>query len=55
MRTVQRLLAVALLLPLAGTGTALADHLDPEKRIRPSDQAKARTMLLRKSDLGPGW
>jgi hypothetical protein len=55
MRTVQRLLAVALLLLLAGSTTALADHLDPEKRIRPADQAKARTMLLRKSDLGPGF
>jgi len=54
MRIVQRLLAVALLLLLAGTGTALADHLDPKKRIRTVDQAKARAMLLRMSDLGPG-
>jgi len=53
---VKRLLAVALLLLVAGigTGTALADHLDPKKRIRAGDKAKARAMLLRKSDLGPG-
>jgi len=55
MKTVQRLLAVSVLLLLACTGTALADHLDPEKRLRPADQAKARAMLLRKSDLGPGF
>lgn len=54
MRTVQRILAVALLLLLVASGTALADHLDPKKRIRAADQAKARAMLLRKSDLGPG-
>lgn len=54
MRTVQRLLAVALLLLLAGSTAAFADHLDPKKRIRAADQAKARAMLLRKSDLGPG-
>jgi hypothetical protein len=56
MKVVQRLLAVALLLLLAGigTGTALADHLDPKKGIRAADQAKARAMLIRKSDLGPG-
>src|SRR5918994_2658674 len=55
MRIVQRLLAVVLLLLLAASGTALADHLDPKKRIRAADQAKARAMLLRKSDLGPGF
>jgi hypothetical protein len=54
MRIVLRVLAVALLLLLAASGTALADHLDPKKRIRAADQDKARAMLLRKSDLGPG-
>jgi hypothetical protein len=56
LRTVKRLLAFALLLAIAGTGagTALADHFDPQKRIRAADQAKARAMLVRKSDLGPG-
>jgi hypothetical protein len=53
-RTVQRLLAVAVLLLLASSTAALADHLDPQKRIRAADQAKARAMLVRKSDLGPG-
>lgn len=42
-------LAVVLALVLAGT--ALADHLDPQKRIRPADQARARAMLLRQSDV----
>jgi hypothetical protein len=55
MRIVQRLLAVVLLVLFAASGTALADHLDPKKRIRAADQAKARAMLLRKSDLGPGF
>lgn len=54
MRGVQRLLAVALLLLLAGSTVAFAHHLDPKKQIRPADQAKARAMLVRKSDLGPG-
>jgi hypothetical protein len=54
MRRMQRLLAVALLLLLAGSTVAFAHHLDPKKQIRPADQAKARAMLVRKSDLGPG-
>ncbi len=54
MTNVQRLLAVAALLLLAGAGSARADHLDPKKQIRPADQAKAQAMLLRQSDLGPG-
>ena len=48
-------IAVAMLLGgLVLAGTALADHLDPEKRIRAADQARAKAMLLRQSDL-PGF
>ena len=48
----RRLLALALLLALVPVGTALANHLDPQKSIRPADQARARAMLLKKADLG---
>jgi len=44
-----RILVFALALVFAGN--ALADHLDPEKRIRAADQARARAMLLRQSDV----
>jgi hypothetical protein len=44
----------ALVLSLVLAGSALADHLDPEKRIRAADQARAKAMLLRQSDL-PGF
>ena len=47
-------IGIALVLTLALTGSALADHLDPEKRIRAADQARAKAMLLRPSDL-PGF
>jgi hypothetical protein len=43
-----------LVLALVVTGSAPADHLDPQKRIRADDQARARAMLLRDSDL-PGF
>ena len=56
MRRVRRLLALAVaLLALTGAGTSSADHLDPEKRIRPADQARARAMLVRAGDLGAGY
>jgi hypothetical protein len=51
----RRLLAVAVLLSLVATGTALANHLEPRKNIRPADQARARAMLLKKADLGLGY
>jgi hypothetical protein len=47
-------LLVVLLLPLVLATNAFADHLDPEQRIRAGDQARARAMLLRQSDL-PGF
>jgi hypothetical protein len=47
-------LALALLVALAA-GSARASHLDPRKEINAVDQARARAMLVRKSDLGGTW
>ena len=46
----RRVLVLALLLGLVVTGAALAGRGDPQKRIVPADQARAKAMLLRKSD-----
>ena len=57
MPTIKIMLRIALVLLgvfLVTAGTASADHLDPEKRIRPADQARAKAMLLRPSDV-PGF
>jgi hypothetical protein len=54
MRALRRLLFFFLALALAAlaiAGAALANHLDPKKRITPADQARARAMLLKKTDL----
>ncbi|MGH3137419.1 MAG: hypothetical protein ACRDPV_13110 [Gaiellaceae bacterium] len=50
----RRLLVFGLLLALLPVGTALASHLDPQKKIRPADQARARAMLFKKADFGSG-
>jgi hypothetical protein len=50
-----RAVLLACAVGLAITGSALADHLDPQKRITPADQARARAMLLKQSDLAPGF
>ena len=42
------------LLALILAGAAAADHLDPQKRIRAADQARAKAVLVRQSDL-PGF
>jgi hypothetical protein len=55
MSIVRRLLAFVVLLALLPAGSALADHFDPQRKIRPADQARAKAMLLRKSDLAPGY
>jgi hypothetical protein len=55
MRIVRRLLVVALLLALVSSGAALAARGDPQKRINPADQARAKAMLTRKADLGLGY
>ncbi len=46
--------AAALVLAVA-TGTASAARGDPQKELTPADQARARSMLLKRSDLGPGF
>ena len=55
MRTVRGVrIGLVLVLALALTGSALADHLDPKERIRAADQVRAKAMLVRQSDL-PGF
>ena len=49
-------LLAAALIGLVSTSTALAAIVDaPTVRITSADQAKARTALLRREDLGAGW
>jgi hypothetical protein len=43
---------LALVVALVGVGTALAARGDPQKRITPADQSRAKAMLLRKNDVG---
>jgi hypothetical protein len=50
-----RLVLLASAVGLALTGSAFADHQDPQKRIMPADQARARAMLLQQSDFAPGF
>lgn len=40
---------------VVGTGTALGARGDPQKELTPADNARARSMLLKKSDLAPGF
>jgi hypothetical protein len=56
MRPLRRLVLLATaLLALVAAGSAVADHLDPQKRITPADQARARAMLLKQADLPAGF
>ncbi len=55
MRTVRRLLAVSLLASLVVAGTASATHQDPQKKLTKADNARARAMLLKRTDLAPGF
>ena len=50
----RRVLACLVLLALAGAGAALAAKGDPQKKINAADQARAKAMLVRKSDF-PGF
>jgi len=50
-----RALLVVVLLGLLASGVALAAKGDPQKKINAADQARARAMLLRKTDLGPAF
>ena len=51
----RRVLVLALLLVLVVTGAALAARGDPQKRITPADQARAKAMLVRVADVGPAF
>jgi hypothetical protein len=53
---VRRLLAVFVLLVfLAAAGSVSASHQDPQKRLTPADNVRARAMLLTRADLPPGF
>jgi hypothetical protein len=52
----RRLLAFAALLAfLVAAGSVSAGHQDPQKRLTKADNARARAMLLKLSDLPPGF
>ena len=53
-RHMHRPAVVALAVALVATGSALAARGDPQKRITPADQARAKAMLIRAADL-PGY
>jgi hypothetical protein len=55
MRFLTRVLAAAVLLALVVAGTALAARGDPQRQIRAADEARARAMLLVRTDLPPGF
>jgi hypothetical protein len=54
-RSVRRALAALLLVALGSTGVALAARGDPQKRLTPADQARAKAMLVRRPDLPAGY
>jgi hypothetical protein len=49
----RRFVALALALALVASGAALAAKGDPQKRLNPADQARAKAMLVRPADI-PG-
>ncbi len=56
MKPLRRLVLLATaVVALVAAGSAVADHLDPQKRITPADQARARSMLLKHADLPAGF
>jgi hypothetical protein len=48
-------LVVLALVALVGAGAALSARGDPQKRITPADQARARAMLLRPADFNAAY
>jgi hypothetical protein len=52
MKIVYRLLACLVTLALFGAGAALAGRGDPQEKLTAADNARARSMVLRKDDLG---
>ncbi len=56
MRRLRRLVACVLLLAsLALSATAAATHQDPQKRLTKADNARARAMLIKRTDLPAGF
>jgi hypothetical protein len=51
----RRRLGALLVLCIAVPAVALAADTDPKKKITPADQAKARSILLKRSDFAAGW
>jgi len=52
---VRQALLIASVAVLLGAGVAAAGRYDPQRTLRPADQARARAMLLRQEDLGAGF
>lgn len=53
--SVRRRLAILLLACLVAPALALAADTDPKKKLTPADQAKARSIVLKRSDFVAGW
>ena len=51
----RRLLAALLVLCIAVPAVALAADTDPKKKITAADQAKARSMVFKRTDFAAGW
>ena len=51
----RRLAVVVFALALVGSGAALAARGDPQRKLTPGDQARARAMLVRQVDMGPAF
>jgi hypothetical protein len=52
---VNRLLGALVVLCIAVPAVALAADTDPKKKITAADQAKARSIVLKRSDFAAGW
>lgn len=50
-----RLLGALVVLCIAVPAVALAADTDPKKKITPADRAKARSIVLKRSDFAAGW
>ena len=53
--SVRRRLTILLLACLVAPALALAADTDPKKKLTPADQAKARSIVLKRSDFVAGW
>jgi hypothetical protein len=54
-RSLSRPLLVALLACVVTTGTASANHNDPQKKLMKADNTRARAMLVKRTDLPVGF